>query len=156
MGQYASYHTNSSNKPALSNKQAPSNEAWWYYEVTTIDSSTLFCGNSVSEINGSEGVLEDGSGTLNYTGRNDCKWQITVPEGKKIQLSFEEFDTEPKIDQVYIFNGTTTKDPILAIFSGHKIPPSIKSWGNTVLIWFLTSEENNYKGWKLHYRAVDN
>ncbi|MHA4808580.1 S8 family serine peptidase [Flavitalea flava] len=149
VGQYAAYHANSTNRPA------PIQDAWWYYEVTTIDSSTLFCGNTITEITGAEGILEDGSGTLNYTGRNDCKWQLTVPEGKKIQLSFEEFDTEPKIDQVYIFNGTTTKDPILAIFSGHKIPPTVKSWGNTVLIWFLTSEENNFKGWKLHYQAVD-
>jgi len=129
--------------------------AWWYYEVTTVDSSTLYCGNTVTNVNGSEGILEDGSGDLNYTGRNDCKWQITVPEGKKIQLSFEQFDTEPKIDQVYIFNGNSTKDPILAIFSGHNLPPAVKSWGNTVLVWFLTSEENNFKGWKLHYTAID-
>jgi hypothetical protein len=133
----------------------PQAAAWWYYEVITVDSSTLFCGNTVTEINGSEGTIEDGSGDLNYTGRNDCKWQITVPEGKKIQLSFEQFDTEPKIDQVYLFNGNSTKDPILAIFSGHTLPPTIKSWGNTVLVWFLTSEENNFKGWKMHYKAID-
>ena len=130
-------------------------KAWWYYEVTTIDSSTLYCGGPPMEVKGAEGYIEDGSGDQNYTGRNDCKWLITVPEGRKIQLNFEEFDTEPKIDQVYIFSGNSTKDPILAIFSGHKIPPAIKSWGNTVLVWFLTSEENNFPGWKLHFRAVD-
>jgi len=63
--------------------------------------------------------------------------------------------TEPKVDQVYIFNGNSTKDPILAIFSGHKLPPPITSWGNSVLIWFVTSEENNYQGWRLHYKLVD-
>jgi serine protease len=130
-------------------------KAWWYYEVTTIDSSTLYCGGPPTEVKGVEGYIEDGSGDQNYTGRNDCKWLITVPEGKKMQLNFEEFDTEPKIDQVYIFSGNSTKDPILAIFSGHKIPPVIKSWGNTVLVWFLTSEENNFPGWKLHYKVVD-
>jgi serine protease len=132
-----------------------SGKAWWYYEVTTIDSSTLYCGGPPTEVKGVEGYIEDGSGDQNYTGRNDCKWLITVPEGKKMQLNFEEFDTEPKIDQVYIFSGNSTKDPILAIFSGHKIPPVIKSWGNTVLVWFLTSEENNFPGWKLHYKAVE-
>jgi hypothetical protein len=129
--------------------------AWYYYEVSTIDSSTLFCGGTTTELTAKEGVLEDGSGESNYTGRNDCKWQITVTPGKKIRLDFTKFDTEPKLDQVYIFNGNSTKDPILAIFSGHKIPPSIKSWGNTVLIWFLTSEENNYAGWELHYKEED-
>ncbi|HEX9510900.1 MAG TPA: S8 family serine peptidase [Puia sp.] len=133
----------------------PLQAAWWYYEVITVDSSTLFCGNTITTVSGSEGTIEDGSGDLNYTGRNDCKWQITVPEGKKIRLSFEQFDTEPKIDQVYLFNGNSTKDPILAIFSGHALPPTVKSWGNTVLVWFLTSEENNFKGWKMHYKAID-
>lgn len=130
-------------------------EAWWYYEVTTIDSSTMYCGGEPTSITDGEGIIEDGSGDHDYTGRNDCKWQITAPPGKKIRLNFEAFDTEPTIDQVYIFNGNSTKDPILAIFSGHAIPPAIKSWGNTVLIWFLTSEENNFQGWKLHYKTVD-
>jgi len=130
-------------------------KTWYYYEVATIDSSTLFCGGVTTEITGKQGSLEDGSGDNNYTGRNDCKWQITVSPGKKIRIDFRRFDTEPRIDQVYIFNGNSTKDPILAIFSGHEIPPSIKSWGNTVLIWFLTSEENNFRGWELHYNEED-
>ena len=129
--------------------------SWLYYEVITIDSSILYCGGTPTEITGTDGYIEDGSGDQNYTGRNDCKWQLTVPAGKKIRLSFDAFDTEPKLDQVYIFSGTSTKDPILAIFSGHKLPPSITSWDNKVLIWFLTSEENNFPGWRLHFKAVD-
>jgi serine protease len=128
---------------------------WWYYQAMPIDSSTFYCGSTVNIAAGSEGTLEDGSGGANYTGRNDCKWQLTAPAGKKIQLSFEQFDTEPKIDQVYIFSGNSTKDPILAIFSGHKLPPVIKSWNENVLIWFVTNEENNFQGWRLHYKVVD-
>ncbi len=128
---------------------------WWYYQAMPIDSSNLYCGSTVSIAAGAEGFVEDGSGAANYTGRNDCKWQLTAPAGKKIQLSFEQFDTEPKIDQVYIFSGNSTKDPILAIFSGHKLPPVIKSWNENVLIWFVTDEENNFQGWRLHYKVVD-
>jgi hypothetical protein len=128
---------------------------WWAYSVITIDSSTLYCGGTVDIAANGDGILEDGSGAATYTGRNDCKWQLTAPAGKKIRFEFEQFDTEPKMDQVYIFNGNSTKDPILAIFSGHKIPPPITSWGNSVLIWFITNEENNYQGWRLHYKVVD-
>lgn len=127
----------------------------WYYAVTTIDSSTLYCNGMVTDVTGNEGYIDDGSGDATYTGRNDCKWQITAPAGKRLWLAFESFDTEPKLDQVYIFNGTSTRDPVLAIFSGHRLPPAIRSWGNTVLIWFLSSEENNYQGWKLHYKVID-
>jgi hypothetical protein len=128
---------------------------WWAYSVITIDSSTLYCGGTVDITANGDGILEDGSGAATYTGRNDCKWQFTAPAGKKIRFEFEQFDTEPKIDQVYIFNGNSTRDPILAIFSGHKIPPPITSWGNSVLIWFITNEENNYQGWRLHYKIVN-
>jgi len=128
---------------------------WWSWSVMTIDSSTLYCGGTVDIAASGDGILEDGSGAATYTGRNDCKWQLTAPAGKKIRFEFEQFDTEPKIDQVYIFNGNSTRDPILAIFSGHKIPPPITSWGNSVLIWFITNEENNYQGWRLHYKIVN-
>jgi hypothetical protein len=130
-------------------------KGWWSYAVTTIDSSTLYCNGAITNVTGNEGFIEDGSGDASYTGRNDCKWQITAPAGKRLWLDFESFDTEPKLDQVYIFNGNSTRDPVLAIFSGHKLPPAIRSWGNTVLIWFLTSEESNYAGWKLHYKVID-
>jgi hypothetical protein len=140
---------------AVHGSAAASAGPWWYYQAMPIDSSTFYCGSTVNIAAGSEGILEDGSGGANYTGRNDCKWQLTAPAGKKIQLSFEQFDTEPKIDQVYIFSGNSTKDPILAIFSGHKLPPVIKSWNENVLIWFVTNEENNFQGWRLHYKVVD-
>jgi hypothetical protein len=130
-------------------------DPWWAYSVITIDSSTLYCGGTIDITANGDGILEDGSGAATYTGRNDCKWQLTAPAGKKIRCEFEQFDTEPKIDQVYIFNGNSTRDPILAIFSGHKIPPPITSWGNSVLIWFITNEENNYQGWRLHYKVVN-
>jgi serine protease len=130
-------------------------DPWWSWSVMTIDSSTLYCGGTIDIAASGDGILEDGSGPAPYTGRNDCKWQLTAPAGKKIRCEFEQFDTEPKIDQVYIFNGNSTRDPILAIFSGHKIPPPITSWGNSVLIWFITNEENNYQGWRLHYKVVN-
>ncbi|MES2775700.1 MAG: S8 family serine peptidase [Bacteroidota bacterium] len=128
--------------------------AWWYYEVQTTDSSILYC-NGTIDIEGTEGFIEDGSGAAGYTGRSNCKWLIKVPEGKKIKFEFTEMDLEIKKDQLYIFNGVHTNATILAIFSGPKPPPIVTSWGNMALIWFISSETNHGKGWKLHYTAVD-
>jgi hypothetical protein len=144
-----------SSGPVTSRVQLAQAGPWWSYSVMTIDSSNLYCGGTVDIPANGDGILEDGSGAATYTGRNDCKWQLTAPAGKKIRFEFEQFDTEPKVDQVYIFNGNSTKDPILAIFSGHKLPPPITSWGNSVLIWWVTNEQNNYQGWRLHYKVVD-
>jgi hypothetical protein len=127
---------------------------YWYYEAETIDSSTLYC-SGITEIKYPEGYIEDGSGPNNYTGRNNCKWLIVAPPGKKIAIDFVEFDTEPKKDELYVFNGAETNEQILGIFSGHELPPSLKTGGNAALIWFLTSDDIQYKGWKLHFKAVD-
>ena len=135
-------------------KNATAQPVWWYYEVQTTDSSTLYC-NGTTNVEGIEGDIEDGSGAESYTGRCDCKWLIKVAEGKKIQFNFTEMDAEARKDQVYIFNGQLTNAPILAIFSGQKIPPIVTSWGNVALVWFISNETQHGKGWKLHYKAVD-
>jgi len=149
------YSAATSITPKINRSSGAQASPWWCWSVMTVDSSNLYCGSTVNITAGTDGTLEDGSGDANYTGRNDCKWQLTAPAGKKIKFNFDRFDTEPKIDQVYIFNGNSTRDPILAIFSGHKLPPPITSWGNSVLIWFITNEENNFQGWRLHYKIVD-
>jgi hypothetical protein len=43
----------------------------------------------------------------------------------------------------------------MAVFSGTEIPPSLKTWSNQVLVWFLTDSEVQGKGWKAEYRFVD-
>ncbi|MBA4850957.1 S8 family serine peptidase [Emticicia sp. BO119] len=125
-----------------------------YYEAQPIDSSGLYCRDKII-ISGEEGYIEDGSGAENYANRCSCQWLIEVPKGKKIRINFEEFDTEAKIDQVYFFAEDGTESTILAIFSGSDIPPVITSWYNKVLVWFVTNESDSSKGWKLHYKAVD-
>ena len=137
-----------------SKTNATSELIWWYYEVQTTDSNALYC-NGITNVEASEGDIEDGSGAELYAGRCDCKWLIKVPEGKKIQFNFTEMDLEAKKDQVYIFNGLLRNAPILAIFSGQKIPPIVTSWGNMALVWFISSETHHGKGWKLHYTAID-
>ena len=141
-------------KKNSSRANAIAQPVWWYYEVQTTDSSTLYC-SGTTNVEGSEGDIEDGSGAESYTGRCNCKWLIKVPEGKKIQFNFTEMDLEARKDQVFIFNGLLTNAPILAIFSGQKIPPVVTSWGNRTLVWFISNETNHGKGWKLHYKAVD-
>lgn len=128
--------------------------AFLYYEAQPIDSSALYCRDKVL-VGGEEGYIEDGSGPENYANRCSCKWLIEVPKDKVIDINFEAFDTEAQFDQVYIFADDGTNYPILAIFSGPKIPPVITSWYNRVLVWFVTNNSNTHKGWRLHYKAVD-
>ncbi len=123
------------------------------YKAEPINFSRLYCRDT--EYLDLEGSFNDGSGPNNYSLNSSCKWLITAPEGKVIDIKFSDFDTEGKIDLIYFFNGSGTHEEIMAIFSGPDIPPELTTWGNQVLVWFVTDGQNQGKGWKAEYRFKD-
>ena len=125
------------------------------YEAETIDSSKLYCSNTrIYEL--TEGVISDGSGKNNYSGLNDCKWIIKAPKTKRIQIDFDEMNTQANVDYVYLFDGERAiPEYTIAQFSGNNIPPGVISRTNTVLIWFVTDDKISGKGWQLRYKFVD-
>ncbi|MDX2001901.1 MAG: S8 family serine peptidase [Chitinophagales bacterium] len=125
------------------------------YAVEPIDSAKLYCFDLV-ELTQPEGEIEDGSGNENYANKCACKWQIIAPEGKRIKVEFLEFDTQPKIDFVWLFEGSVTHEDMLsAKFSGPDMPPTIISRSNQLLVWFVTDNSIIAKGWKLRYSFTD-
>jgi hypothetical protein len=123
------------------------------YRAEPIDFPRMYCRGTVRlDV---EGVIEDGSGPNDYSWNTDCKWLITAPAGKVVQIRFTEFDTEPRADLVYLFDGAGTQEPIMARFSGHERPPEIRTWRNQVLVWFVTDGDRQGRGWKAEYRFVD-
>jgi len=132
----------------------PRNLEFSYY-VETIDSTTLYC-RDLQEIEAESGSVTDNSGEADYANNSSCKWQLKVPEGKKIRIEFDEFNTQAKVDFVWIFDGTAPlQEKIIAKFSGSSKPPVITTLTNQVLIWFLTDGATTGKGWKLNFKSVE-
>ncbi len=119
------------------------------YRAETIDFRTLYC-RGTSHLY-EAGHLGDGSGLEEYSSGTDCKWHITAPEGQVIKMRFTDFETEAKTDFLYFFNGTGTHEKIMAIYSGPNIPPELTTWSNNVLIWFVTNNTNQGRGWQAEY-----
>lgn len=125
------------------------------YEAVMIDSAKLFC-NDALYYQQTKGELSDGSGAMNYSNNCECKWLITVPQGKRIKIVFDEFNTQAKIDYVSLFDGSfSIPENILSAFSGPDLPPIIISRTNQVLIWFVTDSSISASGWHLNYEATD-
>jgi hypothetical protein len=125
------------------------------YWVETIDSSTLYC-EETRFWETPEGQFSDGSEGQPYANRCDCRWQITVPEGQRIEIWFEEFSTEAQRDYVYLFDGTSSiPAQAIAKFSGPALPPRVRSRTNQVLVWFVTDSSGADAGWTLRYRVVE-
>jgi len=123
------------------------------YFVETIDSTSLFC-SDIQHINADKGIISDNSGNENYTNNCTCSWLINAPESKRIHFSFTDFDTEAKVDFVWLFDGKIAhQDNIIAKFSGPEIPPSVTSRTNQVLIWFVTDDKHTAKGWTLQFEG---
>jgi len=125
------------------------------YRSVPIDSTSLYC-SDIRYFENDEGVITDGSGPFPYAPNCDCKWLITVAEGKRVKLRFDEFDTEGKIDFVHLFAGDgTLQENMLAKFSGPDLPPVIVSGGNQVLVWFVSSQAQHGQGWRLNYSITE-
>jgi len=123
------------------------------YRAEPIDFSAFYCDGTVRV--DTEGTIEDGSSNKDYSFNSDCKWLITAPEGKVVDLKFVEFDTEAKTDWLYSFNGAGTHEDIIAMFSGPDIPPPLRSWNNQLLLWFVSNGDIQRRGWKAELRFID-
>ena len=134
-------------------KANPNLEFVLAYKAEPINFSTLYC--SDTEYLTEEGSFTDGSGPNDYSPRSNCKWLITAPEGKVIDIEFNEFHTQAKTDFLYFFDGEGTHEKIMAIFSGPDIPPELITWRNKVLVWFVTDNKNQAPGFKANYSFVD-
>lgn len=138
----------------IDNKRIPAHFNFSYY-METIDSTLLYCTGDKYLLD-DEGIISDGSGENNYANKSVCKWLIQAPEGKKISIHFNFIETEMDVDYVWIFDGTSTlPENLLAKFSGNILPPTITSFTNETLIWFLTDDKNTGQGWEINYKFVD-
>lgn len=125
-------------------------------EIVPANLSYLNVTNAQHVITGISGSFEDGSGAMNnYKPNANIQWTInpSVPVDN-IKIDFKYFETENDSDIVTIYQGTTTNDPILGIFSGSSLPPSITSLGQAVLITFTTNSSNNQRGFWAEYTAT--
>ncbi len=98
-------------------------------------------------------TIEDGSLNEKYANSTSCQFLIQPPGAGNITINFLQFNVENMVDNVYIYQGTTTSDPLLANFTGHSIPPEIIVWGSAALIVFETDQINRAGGWKAVYTS---
>lgn len=126
--------------------------AWLRYRATSVDVARRYCSGTVTL--DAPGSLEDGSGDAPYAPGSDCRWQITAPPGHVVRFRVDTLDTEPSVDQVLFFDGTTTADPLFAGLSGSEHAADLTSWGSQVLVWFVTNDVAQGAGWRLSWEFV--
>ena len=125
------------------------------YESYLLDSTNFYC-EKIAIQEGIQGSISDGSGVDPYVSDVDCKWLINTTEGKRIILTFEDFDTQHAYDFVYIFEGDKPlQKSMIAGYSGSELPPTVISKSNQLLVWFVSDGEIQRDGWKINYATLE-
>ncbi len=111
--------------------------------------------SGLTTITNTYGTIEDGSSPkYNYQDNKDCMWLIAPTEViDNIRINFERFNTESNNDVVTIYDGESTSDPVLGVFSGNVLPAQIISTGKKVLVRFTTNGSVNADGWLLTFNG---
>jgi M6 family metalloprotease-like protein len=131
---------------------ATNNAAGW---DATYTSSSSFC-NPNTTLTAPFGIVDDGSpiGTP-YQNNTSCQWLIQPPvTNQAIRFVFFRLITQPGVDTVTIYDGSSTTDPILGTFSGNAIPNPIISSGPNMLVTFNTDGSVAADGWRGSYQTI--
>ncbi|XP_053711283.1 tolloid-like protein 1 [Synchiropus splendidus] len=116
------------------------------------------CGFSSKE---QTGVIKSTNWPMNYKANSECMWNIAVPLGKKITLTFTHFDLEGKdiltsrcFDNIVVYDissltGNLNKKH--GPLCGSKIPAAIQSRGNRMVIRFHSDLFTEGKGFRAYW-----
>ncbi|XP_076004105.1 ovochymase-2 [Genypterus blacodes] len=115
------------------------------------------CGGSSKE---DTGVIKTQNWPTNYKPNADCMWNIALPLGKKITLTFTHFDLEGKdfmtskcYDNIVVYdiNALNMLVQKHGPFCGTKLPPTIQTKGNRLVIRFNSDLVTEAKGFRAYW-----
>lgn len=100
------------------------------------------CGSTVYDTGGAGG---------NYGANENYTWTYCAPPGQVVTLNFTAFNTEAGYDELSIHDGANNLAPMLGIFDGTGLPPSISGTvpGGCLTLWFTSDGSFNYGGWAI-------
>lgn len=96
-------------------------------------------------------TVTDGSGTHKYGNDSHCTWTIQPPGAGLIYIHFTEMAADQDIDFVYVYNGTSTSDPLVATITGFELPNEILVWGPSAYVVFESDAMLRADGFSFYY-----
>ncbi|KAI1704936.1 CUB domain-containing protein [Ditylenchus destructor] len=117
------------------------------------DPASTICPNEEHE--GEFGVIVSPKWPNNYHPQALCHYKVTVPEGKKVFLRINFFDTEDIWDHLNIYDGNSTSSTKMASLSGvTKAGTTYKTSGRNAYLTFTSNPTVQKQGYSITYQAV--
>jgi len=101
------------------------------------------------------GTFTTANHPAHYADNSDCQWRLSAIEGDgTVTLTFTDFSVEACCDFVTIYDGDSTKSPLIASLSG-TLPPGTQynSTQRYMYIRFLTDPSDNDRGFSATYQS---
>jgi hypothetical protein len=110
--------------------------------------------SGITTLTNSNYSFDDGSGTYDYNNNTICRWLITPENATYIKLKFNQLETEPNLDFIKIYKGTSAiNENLLGTFSGSNVPDTIFCPEGEMCIIFNTNGNTTYPGWSVTYKS---
>ncbi|XP_059189819.1 ovochymase-2 [Centropristis striata] len=116
------------------------------------------CGFSSKE---ETGVIKSQNWPMNYKANSECMWNIALPMLKKMTLTFTHFDLEARdiftskcYDKIIVHDINTLTNTLLTThgpYCGTKLPVTIRTKGNRLVIRFHTDLFTEAKGFRAYW-----
>ncbi|MCB9189736.1 MAG: PKD domain-containing protein [Flavobacteriales bacterium] len=109
--------------------------------------------NITTQTSASGSLFDSGGSTGNYTDDERYLWLIQPTGASNVTITFNSFDIEANWDYMFIYDGTTTDDPLLGTFTGTTNPGTISSTGGALLIEFRSDCATTSSGWEIVWNS---
>ena len=111
---------------------------------------------------GCGGILTEDVGSISSPKAKDllqCEWIIRASPGKQIHFSFQQFGLENYndykcLDYVSIYDGGSSRFPLLGRYCGYILPPMHISTGNQMLIRYRSENSFSNIGFIANYQIL--
>lgn len=122
---------------------------WEHYYQLINDNTT------VTTYTASSGTFYDSGGAGSNYSDDERKLYLIQPSGAvTVSISFVSFNIETDWDYMYIYDGSSTTDPVLGVFTGGTLPSNITSTGAEMLIEFRSDCATVSSGWQINWSSV--
>lgn len=118
-----------------------------YYQLINDDPSTT----TLTTITG---VFTDSGGSGGDYGDDERELYLIQPTGAvEVTIDFTTFDLEEDWDYLYVYDGATLDDPLLATLTGSVLPTAITSSGGSILLEFRSDCNTTAEGWEITWTS---
>ncbi|XP_047436914.1 inactive serine protease PAMR1 [Mugil cephalus] len=107
------------------------------------------------------GVIHRAQGHIiveSYPTNARCEWTVQVERDSSVELSFLQLSLESdhscRYDYIEVRDGDYLGSPVIGRFCGDRLPPPIKSSGNSLHILFSSDGYNNFDGFVLAFQEI--